>query len=66
VNELGYFSRGGLWAKHMGLKQGAIGNTLGEPIGNLNETKEKWKKNILSSRPHSPTQNLKENKIKAL
>jgi len=27
--------RGGLWAKHMGLKQGAIGNTLGEHIGNL-------------------------------
>jgi len=27
--------RGGLWAKHMGLKQGAIGNTLGEHIGNM-------------------------------
>jgi hypothetical protein len=27
--------RGGLWTKHMGLNQGAIGNTLGEPIGNL-------------------------------
>jgi hypothetical protein len=27
--------RGGLWAKHMGLKRGAIGNTLGEHIGNL-------------------------------
>jgi len=27
--------RGGLWAKHMGLKQGAIGNTLGEHIENL-------------------------------
>jgi len=27
--------RGGLWAKHMGLKQGAIGSTLGEHIGNL-------------------------------
>jgi len=27
--------RGGLWAKHMGLKGGAIGNTLGEHIGNL-------------------------------
>jgi len=27
--------RGGLWAKNMGLKQGAIGNTLGEHIGNL-------------------------------
>jgi len=26
---------GGLWAKHMGLKHGAIGNSLGEHIGNL-------------------------------
>jgi hypothetical protein len=53
----------------MGLKRGAIGNTLEEPrehIGNLNGTKEK-QKNILSSRPPSPTpQNLKEKKIKAL
>ncbi len=47
--------RGGLWAKHMGLKQGAIGNIIGEHIGNLKGThweregnmlgiKEKWKK----------------------
>jgi hypothetical protein len=30
--------KGGLWAKHMQLKRGAIGNTLGEPrehVGNL-------------------------------
>jgi len=27
--------RGGLWAKHMGLKPGAIRNTLGEHIGNI-------------------------------
>jgi len=27
--------RGGLSAKHMGLKPGAIGNTIGEHIGNL-------------------------------
>jgi len=27
--------RGGLWAKHMGLKPDAIGNTLGEHIENL-------------------------------
>jgi hypothetical protein len=27
--------RGGLWAKHMGLNWGTIGNTLGEHIGNL-------------------------------
>jgi len=26
---------GGLWAEHMGLKQGVIGNTLGEHIENL-------------------------------
>jgi hypothetical protein len=26
---------GKLWAKHMGLMQGAIGSTLGEHIGNL-------------------------------
>jgi hypothetical protein len=26
---------GGLWPKHLGLKPGAIGNTLGEHIGNL-------------------------------
>jgi hypothetical protein len=26
---------GGLWAKHMGLKRGVIGNTLGEHIGDL-------------------------------
>jgi len=25
--------RGGLWAKHMGLKRGAIGNTLGNTLG---------------------------------
>jgi hypothetical protein len=30
--------RGGLWAKHIGVKQGAIGNTLGEHIGNLERT----------------------------
>jgi hypothetical protein len=30
--------RGGLWAKHMGLKQGAIGNTLGEHMENLGNT----------------------------
>jgi len=27
--------RGGLWAKHMGLKRGAIENTLGEHIENF-------------------------------
>jgi hypothetical protein len=36
--------RVGLWAKHRELKQGTIGNTLGEHIGNLKNilgTKEK-------------------------
>jgi hypothetical protein len=36
-----YMRRGGLWAKHMG---GAIGNTLGEPIGNLMGTHWELKK----------------------
>jgi hypothetical protein len=35
--------------------------TYWELIGNVNGTKEKWKK-ILSSHPPSPTQNLKEKK----
>jgi hypothetical protein len=30
-----YVRRGGLWAKHTGLKRGVIGTTLGEHIGNL-------------------------------
>jgi hypothetical protein len=30
-----YMKRGGLWAKHMGLKQGIIENTLGEHIGSI-------------------------------
>ncbi len=38
--------RGGLWAKHMGLTWGAIGNTLGEHIGNLNGTCWEQRKNI--------------------
>ncbi len=28
-----YMRGGGLWAKHMGLKQGAIGTTLGNTLG---------------------------------
>jgi hypothetical protein len=42
--------RGGLWAKQMGLKRGAIGNTLGKPIweleGNMLGTKEKINKSL--------------------
>jgi hypothetical protein len=67
--------RGGLWAKHMRLKQGAIGNTLRgtqckhrnimgtlwKPIGNLKGNMLGTKENPLSS-----TQNLKEKKTKAL
>jgi hypothetical protein len=35
--------RGGLWAKHMGLKRGAVGNTLGtlrEHVGNNGKMKK--------------------------
>jgi hypothetical protein len=38
-----YVRRGGLWAKHMGLKQGAIGNTHGEHIANLLEQRKNEK-----------------------
>jgi hypothetical protein len=41
---------GGLWAKHMGLKRGAIGNTLGEPIGNLKGTFWEQRENEKKSR----------------
>jgi len=67
------------WAKHMGLKQGVIGNSLGEhignlgnilvaswePIGNLKGTKEKFKKILPSPAPHPPKK-LQRKKIKAL
>jgi hypothetical protein len=36
-NKRFYGKKGGLWAKHMGLKRGVIGNTLGEHIGNLRD-----------------------------
>ncbi len=56
----------GLWAKHMGLKQGAIGNTHEEHIGNLMgscwEQKEKGKKSSSSRHPPPPPKNLKEKK----
>ncbi len=55
--------RGGLWAIHMGLKRGAIGNTLGEqhwklrehignPFGNLKGTCWEQRKNEKTSSPH--------------
>jgi hypothetical protein len=30
--------KGRIWAKHMGLKRGAIENTLGEHVGNIGNT----------------------------
>jgi hypothetical protein len=33
---------GGFWAKHMGLKSGAIGNILEGHIENLGNNLEKW------------------------
>jgi len=56
--------RGGLWAKHIGLKPGAVGNTLGEHIGNIWEQRKNEK-----NPPRTPppkTQNFKRKQIKAL
>jgi hypothetical protein len=39
-----------LWAKHMGIKRSAIGNTLGEQIGNLMETHWELERNILGTK----------------
>ncbi len=76
-----YVRRGGLLAKHMGLKWGAIGNTLGEHIGNLGNILRTWWEPIENLRrgtcweqrkneknpPLPPkTQNLKENKPRHL
>jgi len=46
--------RGRLWAKHMGLKPGAIGNTLGEHIGNLKGTCWEQRENEKKSFPPPP------------
>ncbi len=52
----------------MGLKQGAIGNTLGEHIGNIENILGKWKEQVgnkgkMKKNPTPPpAQNLKENK----
>jgi len=35
ASPFGPLRTGGLWAKHVGLKRGAIGNTLGQHIGNV-------------------------------
>jgi len=42
--------RGGLWAKHMGLKRRAIGDTLEEHIGNLMGTHWEFEKNMLGTK----------------
>jgi len=67
--------RGGLWAKHMGLKRGAIGNTLGEHTGNIWNrlgtnwehvgNKGKMKKKSSPPRPSAPNPKLKRKKMKS-
>jgi hypothetical protein len=67
--------REGLWAKHMGLKRGAIGNTLGEHIGNLKNignllgTQWELERNMLGRKEKRkkvlPHPKLKRKKIKA-
>ncbi len=57
--------------KHMGLEPGAIGNTLGEHIGNLIGTRRELEGNMLGTKEKRknsfpPPSNLKEKKIKAL
>jgi hypothetical protein len=52
--------RGGLWTKHIGLNQGAIGNTLGAHIGNKGKMKKNPPPEI------SNPQNLKEKKSRHL
>jgi hypothetical protein len=64
--------RGGLWAKHMRLKRGAIGNTLRKHIGNLMGTHWELERNILGTKGNMkkilcpPNPKLKKIKIKAL
>jgi hypothetical protein len=50
---IGEKRRGVLWAKNMGLKRSAIGNTLGKHIGNLRNMNKGKMKKILS--PPQPT-----------
>jgi hypothetical protein len=44
--------RGGLWAKHMGLEQGVIGNTIGnlKNIKNLMGTRWELEENMLGTK----------------
>jgi len=46
--------RGGLWEKHMELKRGAIGNTLGEHIENLMGTHWELEGNMLGTKEKNP------------
>jgi hypothetical protein len=52
--------RGELWAKHMGLERGAIGNTPWGIHWEHVENKRKMKNILPSPHPPSKTQNLKE------
>jgi hypothetical protein len=42
--------RRGVWAKHMGLKHSAFGNTLGEHVGNLMGTHWELERNMLGTK----------------
>jgi len=57
--------RGGLCAKHMGLKQGATWNNLEEHIGNLKGTYREQRKNEKNPPPNTLHPKLKRKKIKA-
>jgi hypothetical protein len=50
----------------MGLNQGAVGNTLGEHIGNVGNIEGTKKKMIKTLLPPALTQNLKEKKSRHL
>jgi len=54
--------RGGLWAKHMGFKQGVVGRTHGEHIGNLLGTKEREKSSSFAPPPPPASPKLKRKK----
>ncbi len=54
-----YKRRGGLWTKHIGLKRRAIGNTLGEHIGNLIGTRRELEGNMLGTKEKKKNPPLK-------
>jgi len=67
-----FVRRGGLWAKHMGLKWGAIAHTLAQHIENLWNILGTWKEHVgnkwrmnKNSFPPAPSPKLKRKKIKA-